>query len=298
MGQSLMKIPPPPPLGVIEEEEEDNVRDLNELPPEIVVNVLGNLNATDLSLAGCVWQEYASDEILWYGLCRQEWSYTSIYEKRNPSILSAKKLYLLLDEGTLTFNSDFQKGMDYFFAHGLLKDNTEDIAQFFNGSHLLSKSEMKKYLQKCTDVTDRLVYLQNFSSQSLPNALRKFFSKLEAPDDRGRYLQQLLNTFSRRFCQCNPKLGYSVDFVYVSCYSLILLSVDLSSPHVKNKMSKREFIRNTRNAVGNDRPLSTGDEIFGEMYDNVFLRGHVSCGSQQIHHNKMQFVPGYLAIFL
>ena len=34
------------------------------------------------------------------------------------------------------------------------------------------------------------------------------------------------------------------------CFSQILLSVDLSSPHVKNKMSKREFIRNTRGAVG------------------------------------------------
>ena len=41
----------------------------------------------------------------------------------------------------------------------------------------------------------------------------------------------------------------NVDTVYVICFSLILLSVDLTSPHVKNKMSKREFIRNTRNAV-------------------------------------------------
>ena len=41
----------------------------------------------------------------------------------------------------------------------------------------------------------------------------------------------------------------SPDSVYVMCFSLILLSVDLSSPHVKNKMSKREFIRNTRGAV-------------------------------------------------
>ena len=28
------------------------------------------------------------------------------------------------------------------------------------------------------------------------------------------------------------------------CYALILLSVDLTSPHVKNKMSKREFVKN------------------------------------------------------
>ena len=48
----------------------------------------------------------------------------------------------------------------------------------------------------------------------------------------------------------NQALFFSpLDSVYVMCFSLILLSVDLTSPHVKNKMSKREFIRNTRNAV-------------------------------------------------
>ncbi len=39
---------------------------------------------------------------------------------------------------------------------------------------------------------------------------RRFFAKLEAPNDRGRYLQELLNSFAVRFCQCNPNLGYSV----------------------------------------------------------------------------------------
>ncbi len=163
-------------------------------------------------------------------------------------------------------------------------------------------------------------------------SFRRFFAKLEAPNDRGRYLQELLNSFAVRFCQCNPHLGYSVgknnyifctvnyvrwysrlycctikylhiqckfqnqfvfsvesrqvlsailsqpfkkiielkiqlnllrlrtmlflpisllisDSIYVLCFSLILLSVDLGSPHVKNKMSKREFIRNTRSVI-------------------------------------------------
>ena len=39
---------------------------------------------------------------------------------------------------------------------------------------------------------------------------RRFFAKLEAPNDRGHYLQELLNSFAKRFCQCNPHLGYSV----------------------------------------------------------------------------------------
>ena len=88
----------------------------------------------------------------------------------------------------------------------------------------------------------------------------------------------------------------NVDSVYVLCFSLILLSVDLASPHVKNKMSKREFIKNTRGAVaGRD------DELYGSLYDNVFLRGHIADqepAKLERHLKQQQYVPGYLAIFL
>ncbi len=33
---------------------------------------------------------------------------------------------------------------------------------------------------------------------------------MEAPNDRGAYLQRLLAAFSERFCQCNPGLGFTV----------------------------------------------------------------------------------------
>ena len=39
--------------------------DLRELPPELTLNVLSNLNATDLCLAACVWSDFADDDILW-----------------------------------------------------------------------------------------------------------------------------------------------------------------------------------------------------------------------------------------
>ena len=39
------------------------------------------------------------------------------------------------------------------------------------------------------DVVEYLVSFQNYSDAFLPNALRRFFSKLEAPNDRGSYLQ-------------------------------------------------------------------------------------------------------------
>ena len=50
-----------------------------------------------------------------------------------------------------------------------------------------------------------------------------------------------------------------------------MLSVDLTSPHVKNKMSKREFIKNTKGAV-----RGVDEDLAGHLYDNVYLVGHVA----------------------
>ena len=40
--------------------------DLSQLPPELGLLVLSHLNATDLCLAACVWQNLGNDEILWH----------------------------------------------------------------------------------------------------------------------------------------------------------------------------------------------------------------------------------------
>ena len=60
----------------VAEEEREVVKgqkktlDLNRMPPELAISVLRHLGATDLCLASCVWQQLASDNILWQGLCR------------------------------------------------------------------------------------------------------------------------------------------------------------------------------------------------------------------------------------
>jgi len=220
-----------------------NFPDLSKLPPELAFNVLRHLGATDLCLASCVWQQLASDNILWQGLCRTQWHYASIYNSDTVKPLRYRELYLQLDEGTLTFNSNAEQGMLYFISRGLVEDSPLEIAKFIHGTESLARAKVRQYVQGRQEVVDHLVTLQNFSNTFLPIALRRFFAKLEAPNDRGSYLQRLLEQFSVRFCQCNPALALTVDSVYVLCFSLLLLSVDLSSPHVKNKMSKREFIR-------------------------------------------------------
>ena len=207
MGQTLQRAVPPsllpalapplprPPSGQDPDEvtcqpvvvSEPQFSDLNRLPPELALTVLANLNATDLCLASCVWQQLASDNILWQGLCRAQWSYASIYD--SPGQVRYRQVYLWLDEGTLTFNADASEGMNYFIQRGLVTDSALEIARFIHGTSSLRRSRVRQFTQSRQDVVSHLVSLQNFANTFLPNALRSFFSKLEAPNERGTYLQ-------------------------------------------------------------------------------------------------------------
>ena len=81
------------------------------------------------------------------------------------------------------------QGLNYFISKGLLKDHPYEIARFLDGTSSLHKSKVRKFLQSRQDVVEYLVSFQNYANTFLPNALRRFFSKLEAPNDRGTYLQ-------------------------------------------------------------------------------------------------------------
>ena len=70
-----------------------------------------------------------------------------------------------------------------------MKDNPYEIARFLDGAAGLHKTKVRQFLQSRQDVVEYLVSFQNYANTFLPNALRRFFSKLEAPNDRGNYLQ-------------------------------------------------------------------------------------------------------------
>jgi len=258
--------------------------DLSSLPPEISILVLSYLNATDLCLASCVWQKLGDDELLWQNLCRSCWGSASIYSKARVSPnFSYKQLYMILDEATLTFNSDPFEGEEYLLKHGLVDPNPMELAKFIHLAKKIKPDPRRKYLDARRDVLDCVMQLQNFQNLFLPNALRKFFGEISAPTERGSYLEQLLDRFSERFCSCNPKLKLEKDVVYVLCFSLIMLSVDLCSPAVKNKMSKREFIKNTKRAT-----LHVDEDFVGHLYDNIYLIGHIAKSQQAMSNSQSE----------
>lgn len=168
------------------------------------------------------------------------------------------------------------------------------MADFIHHTDSLDWQSLGRFLRARPDVLDCLVQLHSYTDVFLPDALRAFFSHIPAPNERGRFLENLLDRFSSQYVHCNRDntmtKGWLIlnrcllksvfipsplppDTVFVVCYSLIMLSVDLTSPHVKNKMSKREFIRNLRRATPRQE---VSDDVLGHMYDNIYLSGHVA----------------------
>ena len=74
--------------------------------------ILKYLNATDLCLAACVWSSLANDDILWQSLCRSTWGYATCYKASSKcdgvKMVSFRKIFMQLDEATLTFNADWK----------------------------------------------------------------------------------------------------------------------------------------------------------------------------------------------
>jgi len=269
----------------------NNFVDLYLLPPELALQILRNLNATDLCLASCVWSDLASDEFLWQKLCKSSWGYCSAYKQWKRSY---KKLYLLLDEGCLTFNNKPEWGVKYLIDNNVLENEDCKIAKFFHSTNRLCWQQVRNYLNTRKGVLDEFIKLQNFKKQFLPNALRKFFNAIQAPTlSDQENLQILIEKFSRLYCEDNPEIKFKSETVAMLCYALILLSVDLTSPHVKNKMSKREFVKNICQATHqleqirfNNLPpwqqvrlqlsAKVSRDFAGHLYDNVYLCGHVA----------------------
>lgn len=248
------------------------------LPPEVAQFVLSHLNATDLCLAACVWNQLGNDDLLWQGLCKTNWGFVSAYSGKMGKY-TYKELYMLLDEGSLVFNYDSEKGILYLVNHGILDDTPVAIAKFLSSTkiNILRPSQLTDYLRNRRDILREIIDIQNFKSNFLPYALREFFRLICPPKTRGEYLEDVLSGFATQYLKCNPHSGLPQETVYILCYSLILLSVDLYSPQVKRKMSKREFIKNLRGLA-----IGACDDYIGDLYDDIYTQGHIASQSAKV----------------
>lgn len=85
----------------------------------------------------------------------------------------------------------------------MLGEGPQEIAEFIHHTNSLDWQSLGRFLQDRVDVLDCLVELHSYQGAFLPDALRTFFSYIPAPNERGRFLESLLDRFSSRYVQCN-----------------------------------------------------------------------------------------------
>jgi brefeldin A-inhibited guanine nucleotide-exchange protein len=77
-----------------------------------------------------------------------------------------------------------------------------------------------------------------------------------------------MEKFASRYCETNLSNGLfaSADTAYVLAYSIIMLTTDLHSPQVKNKMTKEQYIKMNR-GINESRDLP--EEFLSKIYDEI-----------------------------
>lgn len=165
-------------------------------------------------------------EFFFHSLCHNRWGKVSAYDTGFASEHSYKQLYMILDNGTLTFTADPHEvslvslcihtrcsssppsqGVSYLVNAGVLEDSPVAIAGFIHHTTTLDWASLRQFLHDRHDVLDSLIELHSYDSMFLPDALRKFFSLIPAPTERGQFLETLLERFSKKYIQCNKHLS-------------------------------------------------------------------------------------------
>lgn len=102
----------------------------------------------------------------------------------------------------------------------------------------------------------------NFRDDPLDVAVRKLLMDVGLPRET-QQIDRVIEAFAARYVQCNPNLYTSegtcmqsnrfavvlkstVDHPYILAFSLIMLHTDVFNKHNKRKMTKADYMKNTR----------------------------------------------------
>ncbi|KAI5452190.1 hypothetical protein NCC49_001125 [Naganishia albida] len=85
----------------------------------------------------------------------------------------------------------------------------------------------------------------NFDNLPLDIALRRFLLEMILPRE-AQQIDRVLEAFAKRYNACHPGLFRDADHAYILAFSLIMLHTDVYNRNNKQKMTKAEYVRNTR----------------------------------------------------
>ncbi|ORX99373.1 hypothetical protein K493DRAFT_110427 [Basidiobolus meristosporus CBS 931.73] len=133
--------------------------------------------------------------------------------------------------------------------------NTTDIEPIPNSTN--EKNDDSALSQQLKDIC--------FVGEPIDMALRKFLAQCELPKE-AQQIDRVMQAFAEKYHSENPHLFLLSDVVYSVAFSLMLLHTDAHNKHVKQKMSKQQYVRQTRMLEQTD---IVAPEILEILYDNV-----------------------------
>lgn len=244
------------------------------LPFDIGLKILEYLDASSLCTLALVNSDFfrlANLDHLWKKLCHRK-----VHSLR-PNVaadlkLSWKQVHKIIQMFIFMFNTDAEQGSNMFLELGLIENDPFSLALFLSRTTGLSKMQIGRYISAPSRirVLEEFVRIFDCRGMLLAEALKRFLTTFEIAKEAANARIPILEAFAGHYVQSNPSVKFTRETIFLLCFSLILLGTDLSSPHVKNKMSKREFIRNNKRIIGWEMIT---DDYLGELYDFVFLQG-------------------------
>lgn len=177
----------------------------------------------------------------------------------------------LMETGIEMFNNKPKKGILFLQERGLLGPTIDDIAKWLIDDERLDKTQVGDFLGDNDDQSKAVMcaYIdaKDFGGMEIVAALRFFLEGFRLPGEAQK-IDRLMEKFASRYCECNPNnpLFTSADTVYVLAFSVIMLTTDLHSPQVKNKMSKEQYIKLNR-GISDSKDLP--EEYLSQIYDEI-----------------------------
>ncbi|XP_058847155.1 brefeldin A-inhibited guanine nucleotide-exchange protein 2-like isoform X2 [Acipenser ruthenus] len=177
----------------------------------------------------------------------------------------------IIEHGIELFNKKPKRGVQYLQEQGMLGVTPEDIAQFLHQEERLDTTQVGEFLGENIKFNKEVMYSYvdqlDFCGKDFVSALRMFLEGFRLPGEAQK-IDRLMEKFAARYLECNQgqTLFASADTAYVLAYSIIMLTTDLHSPQVKNKMTKEQYIKMNR-GINDSKDLP--EENLSAIYDEI-----------------------------
>ncbi|NXA26244.1 BIG1 protein, partial [Ibidorhyncha struthersii] len=236
-------------------QEKSTEQDSNETKHPETINRYGSLNSLDST---------ASSGIGSYS--------TQMSGTDNPEQFEVlKQQKEIIEQGIDLFNKKPKRGIQYLQEQGMLGTTPEDIAQFLHQEERLDSTQVGEFLGDNDKFNKEVMYAyvdqHDFSGKDFVSALRMFLEGFRLPGEAQK-IDRLMEKFAARYLECNQgqTLFASADTAYVLAYSIIMLTTDLHSPQVKNKMTKEQYIKMNR-GINDSKDLP--EEYLSAIYNEI-----------------------------